>query len=309
MYETYYGLREKPFALTPDPHFLYLARNHQTALTLLEYGLTQQAGFTLITGEVGSGKTTLIRHLLGKLEAEFTIGLISNTHQGFGRLLQWVALAFGIDFKGRDDVELYQAFSEFLIEHYARGERVVLIVDEAQNLAPRTLEELRVLSNLNADKDMVLQMVLVGQPELRDTLRRPEVRQFAQRISVDYHLETLRRDETHAYVRHRLKVAGAASAIFEPEAIEFVHARTGGVPRLINSICDVALVYGFAEQRPCIDAELVSQVVRDRAAGGIIPLPPIASDASAASGNGHANGHGAATAHYPAGALADKPGP
>ncbi|HZF25305.1 MAG TPA: AAA family ATPase [Steroidobacteraceae bacterium] len=272
MYETFYGLRAKPFSLTPDPHFLYLTRHHAMALTMLEYGLTQQAGFILITGEVGSGKTTLIRHLLGHLEQDFTVGLISNTHHNFGDLLQWVALAFGIDFKGKEHVELYQALVDFLIEQYGKGQRVVLIVDEAQNLNARTLEELRVLSNINADRHFVLQIVLVGQPELRDKFRRPELRQFAQRISVDYHLRALQREETHAYVQHRLNVAGAGEEILEPDAIEFVHARTGGIPRLINSLCDTALVYGFAEQRRRIDAELMAQVVRDRGANGVMPL-------------------------------------
>jgi len=272
VYETFYGLREKPFSLTPDPHFLYLTRHHAMALTMLEYGLTQQAGFILITGEVGSGKTTLIRHLLGHLERDFTVGLISNTHHNFGHLLQWVALAFGIDFKGKEHVELYQALVDFLIEQYGKGQRVVLIVDEAQNLGARTLEELRVLSNINADRHFVLQIVLVGQPELRDKFRRPELRQFAQRISVDYHLRALQREETHAYVQHRLNVAGAGGEILEPDAIEFVHARTGGIPRLINSLCDTALVYGFAEQRRRIDAELMAQVVRDRGENGVMPL-------------------------------------
>jgi general secretion pathway protein A len=273
VYEIFYGLREKPFSLTPDPHFLYLARHHVMALTMLEYGVTQQAGFILITGEVGSGKTTLIRHLLGRLDKEFTVGLISNTHQNFGALLQWIALAFGIEFQGKQNVELYQALIGFLIDQYGKGQRVVLIVDEAQNLSARTLEELRVLSNINADRHLVLQIVLVGQPELRDKFRRPDLRQFAQRISVDYHLRVLEREETHAYVQHRLTVAGAREKTFEPEAIELVHARTGGVPRLINSLCDTALVYGFAERRRIIDAELMAQVAQDRVANGIMPLP------------------------------------
>lgn len=275
MYETFYGLREKPFALTPDPHFIYLANQHLMAVTMLEYGVTQQVGFSLITGEVGSGKTTLIRHLLGRLDAGVTVGLIANTHRSFGRLLQWVVLAFGLDFRGKEGVELYQSFTDFLIGEYAKGKRVLLIVDEAQNLGPRTLEELRVLSNINADKHFILQMLLVGQPELRETLRRPELRQFAQRISVDYHLTALRGSDTHAYVRHRLKVAGGEEDIIDREAVDVVHAHSGGVPRLINSLCDMALVYGFAEQKPRIDADLMTQVVIDRRVGGILPLADV----------------------------------
>lgn len=305
MYESHYGLKEKPFSLSPDPHFLYLANNHLMALAMLEYGVGQQAGFSLITGEVGSGKTTLIRHLLGKLDGDITVGLISNTHHAFGRLLQWVLLAFGLEYKGKEDVELYQTFTAFLIAEYGKGRRVLLIVDEAQNLGPRTLEELRVLSNINADKHFILQMLLVGQPELRDTLRRPELRQFAQRVGVDFHLGTLRGAETQAYVRHRLHVAGGSTEIFSHEALELVHSRTGGVPRMINSLCDTALVYGFAEQRQTIDAELMAQVVRDRAAGGIFPLAAAEEPATgtdprllrSGNGNGTDNARGQPAVH------------
>jgi general secretion pathway protein A len=272
MYETFYGLKEKPFALTPDPQFLYPSPQHVMALTLLEYGLEQHSGFILITGEVGSGKTTLIRQLLGRIADDVTVGLIANTHRAFGPLMQWVLLAFGLDYKAKESAALFQTFTEFLIEEYGSRRRVLLIVDEAQNLGMETLEELRVLSNINADKDFVLQTILVGQPELRATLREPAMRQLAQRISVDYHLKTLARSETHAYVRHRLEVAGGSPDIIAREAIEFVHGGTGGVPRLINSLCDTALVYGFAEQRRTIDAELMAQVIRDRATGGILPL-------------------------------------
>ena len=272
MYESFYGLREKPFALTPDPQFLYFTRQHLMALNLLEYGLGERAGFILITGEVGSGKTTLIRHLIQRLDHDLTVGLISNTSPTFGELLQWVLLAFGLDHKGKDSVDLHQAFTDFLIREYAAGRRVLLIVDEAQNLEMRRLEELRVLSNINAGKDLLLQMVLVGQPELRELLRSPALRQLAQRIAVDYHLDVLGPEEAHAYVRHRLTVAGGSPDLIDDAAIEFAHGRTGGVPRLMNSLCDTALVYGFAEQRPRIDAELMAQVVRDRLAGGILPL-------------------------------------
>ena len=173
MYEKFYGLREKPFALTPDPHFLYFGRHHQRALLQLEYGLANQAAFLLITGEVGAGKTTLIRYLLGRLAKDLTVGLISNTSRDTGRLLQWVCSAYGLDIAGKDDVALYNSFIEFAIEEYASGRRVVLIVDEAQNLGRNKLEELRVLSNVNVDKYLVLQTILVGQPELRDMMRTP----------------------------------------------------------------------------------------------------------------------------------------
>jgi type II secretory pathway predicted ATPase ExeA len=273
MYESFYGLRENPFSLTPDPDYLYLTRQHRMALTLLEYGLRQHAGFVLISGEVGSGKTTLIRQMLRGMNADVTVGLISNTHHAFGRLMHWVLLAFGLDSRGKEPAELYHAFSEFLIQEYGRGRRVLLIVDEAQNLDVHTLEELRLLSNINADKDFLLQMVLVGQPELRVTLQRAALRQFAQRISVDYHLKALDREETCSYVRHRLQVAGGNPDTIDREAIDCVHEGSGGVPRLVNSLCDMALVYGYAEQQQIVGAELMAQVIRDRTAGGIFPAP------------------------------------
>ena len=198
MYEAFYGLREKPFSLLPDPSFLYFTRKHQLTLTMLQYGLTNQAGFTVISGGIGTGKTTMIRHLLNNMEQDTTVGLISNTHSAFGDLLQWVLLAYNLDYKDRDQVDMYRTFVDFMIREYAEKRRTILIVDEAQNMSAETLEELRMLSNVNADKDQVLQVILVGQQELRDTLRRPELVQFAQRISVDYHLTALDAEETVA---------------------------------------------------------------------------------------------------------------
>ena len=272
MYENFYGLAEKPFALTPDPHFLFFGRHHQRALLQLEYGLANQAAFLLITGEVGAGKTTLIRYLLGRLAKDLTVGLISNTSRDSGRLLQWVCSAYGIDISGKDDVALYNSFIAFAIGEYASGRRVVLIVDEAQNLGRARLEELRVLSNVNVDKYLVLQTILVGQPELRDMMRTPQLRQFAQRIGADYHIGTLTADETRQYVRHRLEVAGASRLdIISDDALLLVHASSRGVPRLVNQLCDTALVYGYADQRENIDAALMEEAIRDRCSGGIFP--------------------------------------
>ncbi len=277
MYESHYGLREKPFSLLPDPDFLYLGKNHGMALTLLEYGLMSQAGFTVITGEIGSGKTTLCRQLLNQLGDEVTVGLISNAQRSFGELLQWVLLAFGLDYQNKGKVELYQAFSDFLIEEYAKNHRTVLLIDEAQNLGAETLEELRMLSNINADKHQVLQMVLLGQPELRATLRRPELEQFAQRISIDFHLERLNEEETRAYIRHRLEVAGASPELFTDEACRVAFILSRGTPRIINRVCDLALVYGFAEQKDRIGADIMREVALDKArvesAGAARPAP------------------------------------
>lgn len=275
MYESYYHLREKPFALVPDPAFLYPSRHHQLALMMLEYAVLNRASFSLLTGEVGSGKTMLIRQLLARLGPDVHAGLISNTNRHFGKLLQWVCLAFDLEFRGQDDAGLYQTFVDFLIRQYSAGKRVVLIVDEAQNLDPLMLEELRVLSNVNADQHLVLQTVLVGQPELRDVLRRSDLRQFAQRISTDYHLPTLTLQETRLYVRHRLTIAGGSPELIDTEAVDLAWSRTGGVPRLVNQLCDTALVYGFADQRGHIDVAMMAQVVADRAAGGLFQSPAV----------------------------------
>ncbi len=274
MYQTYYGFIEKPFSLLPDPGFLFLSSGHRQALSMLEYGMMNQAGFTVISGEIGSGKTTLIRQLLSQLELdhEVTVGLVSNTHQSFGELMQWVMLAFGLEYSGKNKVEMYQLLAEFLAKEYGGGRRTVLIIDEAQNLSPEALEELRMLANINADKDQVLQIVLVGQPGLRDMLRRPELEQFAQRIAIDYHLDTLDIKGTCEYIRHRIVVAGGAPDLFEATACVAVHYYTKGTPRLINVLCDTALVCGFAEQKEFIDADLIHDVVRDKTVGGILPV-------------------------------------
>ena len=200
-----------------------------------------------------------------------TVGLITNVHPAFGNLLQWILLAFDLEYRNKRKVEHYQTLVDFMISEYAQGRRTVLIVDEAQNMDADTLEELRVLSNINADKHQVLQLILVGQCELRNTLRRPELRQFAQRITVDYHLEPLEADETGKYVCHRIKVAGGDPDIIEDRALEVVHLYSGGVPRLINNICDMVLVYGYAEQQPRIDADLVEKVIQDKLKGGLFP--------------------------------------
>lgn len=282
MYEAHFGLREKPFSLLPDPSFLYLSDKHRMALALLQYGLSNQAGFTAITGGIGTGKTTLIRHLLNNMEQDVTVGLISNTHRSFGELLQWILLAFNLEHAGKSKVELYQTFIDFMIREYAAKRRTVLIVDEAQNMAADTLEELRMLSNVNADKDQVLQVILVGQQQLRDTLRRPDLVQFAQRIAVDYHLTPLTADDTLAYIRHRVTVAGGDAELFTDAACAAVHRHSNGVPRLVNLLCDIALVYGYAEQRKQIDADLVDDVAREKQAGGIFPSPepPLAQSAA-----------------------------
>ncbi len=272
MYQQHFGLNSKPFSLTPDPDFLFLGKNHQTALTLLNYGLSSEAGLTVISGEVGSGKTTLIRRLLDNCGEEVTVGLISNAHGAFGELLEFVLMAYGLDYHNKTKTELYQVFSEFLIEQYAQNKRTALIIDEAQNLDIDTLEELRMLTNINQGKHMVLQLIMVGQPELLETMRRPELRQLAQRVSVDFHLHSLKLNDTIAYIRHRLTHVGGDPRLFHPYASAIIYYHSQGIPRLINTLCDFALVYAFAEDAKNIDVELMMDVVRDKHQGGIFPL-------------------------------------
>jgi len=318
MYEAFYGFREKPFSILPDPSFLYLGATHTMAYAMLEYGVRNRAGFTVITGEVGCGKTTLLRRLLEELGPELRVGLISNAQQDFGELLQWVLMAFGLDYRARSKVELFDTFQQFLIAEYAQGRRTILIIDEAQNLTPQTLEELRMLSNINADKDQLLQLILVGQPQLRGLLRRPDLLQLAQRVSADYHLKPLSLAETIQYIRHRLKLAGRDAPLFTNEACALLHRVTRGVPRLINIIADTALVYGYAEEAPVIDRRLVYAVVKDKANQGSLQLshlikrkPKAAAPATADEGQGDwtARGQGAAPAAPGAGQAAERPDP
>jgi general secretion pathway protein A len=199
------------------------------------------------------------------------VGLISNTHERFRSIHGWALSALGIAPVDDSDIAKYEALIDSFVRRYAQGQRTLLILDEAQNLSIPVLEELRLLSNVNSETDLVFQVLLVGQPELRVKLSRPELVQFAQRVSVDFHLRPLDRKETHAYIRHRLTVAGGNPELFLPEAIEFVYARTDGIPRLLNQLCDFALVYAFAEGRQSVDAELISEVVRDRNSARLMP--------------------------------------
>ena len=268
MYENFYGFTEKPFALTPDPGFLFLGGRHAVGLSMLQYGLVNRSGLIVLTGAIGTGKTTLIRRLLEEADESMTIGLISNTHEAFGNLMQWIAVAFSLPAKSSKAAQ-YDRFARFLIDQYAKGKRCVLVVDEAQNLSEKALEELRLLTNINADKDLLIQVVLVGQPELRERLRGPALVQFVQRIGADFHLSALSTDETSAYIDHRLTTAGGKAGLFEPTAVRFIHYQCGGVPRLINSLCDTALVYGFAGSEARISVELVFDLVRERIVNGL----------------------------------------
>jgi type II secretory pathway predicted ATPase ExeA len=273
IYNEHFGLTERPFTLLPDPDFLYWSDSHSRAYTMLEYGMLTHAPITVITGEIGAGKTTLLRHLLRTLPEEFTVGLISNAQGNRGELLHWVLMALGVQTDGSATyVQLFAQFQDFLIEEYAAGRRTMLIFDEAQNLSVETLEELRMFSNINADKDELIQLVLVGQPELRDLISQPRLVQFAQRVAAEYHLPAMPADSVSAYINHRLKIAGATREIFTPAACECVHLASKGVPRLINQICDYGLVYAFTDGLDTVDAGVIEQVVTDRRRHGNLKM-------------------------------------
>lgn len=272
MYEEFYGLTEKPFSIQPDPSFLYWGRGHRLAYAMLEYGVVNQAGISVITGEVGCGKTTLIHRLLDQLSDTHTIALLSNIQAGRGDLLSWVLMAFGEPFSGKTHVEMFSQLQSFFIREYAKGKRVVLIIDEAQNLSADMLEELRMLSNINAGKDQLLQLILVGQPQLKDLLSRPDMLQLAQRIGSDFHLTPLTRDEVHAYIETRLSIAGAQVNVFTREAMDLIAEHSRGVPRVINTIADTALVYAFSAQEETVSDEIIRNVIRDKLDYGVFGL-------------------------------------
>ncbi|WP_419810575.1 ExeA family protein [Bacterioplanoides sp.] len=272
MYEAFYGFKTKPFTLQTDPALLYLGEVHTVALATLEYGLLNRSGFTVITGEIGSGKTTLLARLLDNIEENQTIGFLNHTHENLGQLLPWVLHAFGQDYLSDNPIVLYDRFRKFLQQEHQAGRQAILIIDEAQNLSLSVLEELRTLSNINFGAAQLLQIVLVGQPELRDKLKDPKLKQFIQRIAVDYHVPTLNKNETREYIIHRLCQAGREEEIFTGRSYELIYNLSGGVPRIINVICDTILSYGFADQRTSLDERYVVTVMKDRVSGGLLAL-------------------------------------
>lgn len=265
MYESFYGLREKPFLLSPDSEFLYLSKPHQAALSRLEYVLISQPGISVITGDYGVGKTTIIRKLIRKRYKHLTVGLTATSYvDNFTELLQWILYAFHLDHEGKDKIALYNTLAEFLVAEYAEDKRVILIIDEAQNLSIDHLEQLRMLANVNADKNELLQILLIGESSLREKLQDPSVSSFAQRIVVDCHLETLSDEEVARYIDHRVTTAGGRPNLFSKSATDAIARASHGNPRLINTICDTALLYGFAEQKKQVDETLVNVVVREK---------------------------------------------
>lgn len=279
MYETHFGLREKPFSLLPDPRFLYVSRTHKVGLTMLRYALAEQSGIVVLTGEVGTGKTTLIQSLLKEPADRLVVGCVTGTHAAFGPLMTWILRAFELPRHETTSSAQLDVFRDFLNQTHGRGHRAVLVVDEAQNLDAEALEQLRMLSNLNSEPEPLLQLVLVGQPELRDTLRQPRLRQFVQRIWIDHHLEALDRAEMRALIRHRLEVAGGRFDLVDDEATAALHYFGRGLPRLVNALGEMALLQAYAEDAAEVGFDTVVDVVGERQrAGGLTGFAELPAD-------------------------------
>jgi len=246
MYEQFFNLKVKPFELVPNPEFLYFSKTHKRAIRYLQYGISEKAGFILLTGEVGSGKTTLISDLIKQIARNVTLAKVFNTRVTSEQLFAMINDDFGLQTGGKDKVTLIKDLNDFLIQQHARRNHTVLIIDEAQNLHSELLEEIRMLSNLETDTSKLLQIVLVGQPELRETLSMPGMRQLRQRISINCHLTPLTKEETLEYILHRLEVAGNKNAVaFEEASIDAIFLYCKGIPRLTNILCDFLLLAAF----------------------------------------------------------------
>jgi general secretion pathway protein A len=285
MYERFYHLRERPFALTPDPDYLYPSRVHKEALSYLRYGIESHAGFIVITGAIGSGKTTLLQTMMRGLDGQTTVARLMNTLLDPRELLESAMIDLGLDPADKSKPALLKQLGEFLVEERTSGRLVLLVIDEAQNLSLASLEEIRMLSNLETEKSKLIQIILIGQPDLRDKLGRPELEQLRQRITVSYHLEPLDAEETAHYVNHRLARASIGTPLeFPLDVTDRIHARSGGVPRLINVIADATLVFGYGEERSEIDSALVEEVIADLDSTGVLGVrsapdaPPVPAD-------------------------------
>jgi general secretion pathway protein A len=264
MYLEYYGLNEPPFAITPNPRFLFYSDKHREAFNHLLFGIRERKGFVQLTGEVGAGKTTLCRALLEQLGDNFSTAVILNPALEANQLLKAIATEFGLDVAGADRLEMVAIINDFLLRQMAEGRECVLIVDEAQTLTNDLLEQVRLLSNLETDERKLLQIVLMGQPELRDRLNDPAMVQLRQRITVRYHLNPLRSDEVADYVNHRLEVSGAkAPPKFTKPALWRIHHYSKGIPRLINAVCDKVLLAGLAEKTKWINFRLTGRAIRE----------------------------------------------
>lgn len=267
MYLDFFGLNEQPFQLTPDSQFLYLSGAHMRAKAYMDYTVWKRDGFVVITGEIGAGKTTLIHKLLSEVEGDVKLVRIFQTQLNEIEFLQAMLVELGFDpgnLKDHGKVELLTLLNDYLLQSYSEGKHVVLIVDEAQNLSPKVLEEIRMLSGLEPDKEKILNVILVGQPELNDTLSRPDMEQLVQRIRLRFHVGALSPDETWEYIVHRLKVAGSPEGeLFDHEVLPMVYAHTGGIPRKINILCDTALICAFADSAHRVDEAVMSEAIAE----------------------------------------------
>jgi general secretion pathway protein A len=262
MYEDFFHLKAKPFELVPDPEFLYLSKSHKKAMTYLEYGIREKIGFILVTGEIGSGKTTILRNLIRELDDKVTLSKVFNTRVTSEQLIALINEDFGLAVSGKDRIAMLRDLNDFLVAEYANHRQPILIIDEAQNLNLKLLEEVRLLSNLESDKHKLLQIVLVGQPELRKTLSRPELAQLKQRISISCHIQPLGVGETGEYIRYRLEKAGQRDAVsFCEESIDIINQFSHGIPRLINVFCDFLMLAAFVEKTREWNPELLRDVV------------------------------------------------
>ena len=266
MYESFYGLKQKPFAVATNPSFLYFSQRHREALSYLTYGITERMGFIEITGEVGTGKTTICRALLNQLDERTKSAFIFNSNLTELQLMQTIVDDFGIKTEKRNRSALFNYLNQFLIEQLGQNNNVVLIIDEAQNLSLELLEQIRMLSNLEADNEKLLQIVLVGQPELREKLKLPVLRQLRQRIAVRYHMEALEKEEIPHYIAHRLQMAGAVNGstpVFDEKACKEIFKYSGGIPRMINIVCDKALLLGYVLEKRSIGSEIIDRSISE----------------------------------------------
>lgn len=264
MYLDYYGLSEPPFDITPNPRFLFYSAKHREAYNHLLYGIRERKGFVQLTGEVGAGKTTLCRAMLEQLDERYATALILNPVMSPDELMKAIALEFGLPVNGLDRLDIIAVINEFLLRQVEANKEAVLIIDEAQDLTDELLEQVRLLSNLETDNRKLLQIVLMGQPELRDRLNNPKLRQLRQRITVRYHLLPLNRAEVTQYVQHRIHLCGGnGTPCFTNPALWRVYHYSQGIPRLVNAVCDKALLAGFVSQRERINFKLVNHAVRE----------------------------------------------
>jgi putative secretion ATPase (PEP-CTERM system associated) len=272
MYERFYNLRERPFSLTPDPDYLYPSRVHQEALSYLRYGIEGHAGFIVITGEIGSGKTTLLQTALRSLDHQTSVSRIVNTMLDARELLEAVMLDFGLEpTSDRSKPLLLRDLARYLVDQRAAGRLALLVIDEAQNLSLAALEEVRMLSNLETEKSKLIQIALIGQPNLRDLLNRPELEQLRQRVTVSYHLQPLDSAETAAYVNHRLRRAAIGAPLeFSRDVTDLIHLHSEGIPRKINVIADAVLLFGYGEEQHGISVDLTKEAIDELEATGVI---------------------------------------